>query len=143
MKQAACVVAIGLGLLLTTGCASEFRVPVTGRIGGQPAFGHSTARLQGESTFTVDTASGLRCEGVYDAMTSAPELAAEGSCNDGRTAKLSIVRNTGRLGGVARGTLSDGTKGQFVFGRDMRYEDAFPGPDETAPPIPQVKPRRR
>lgn len=131
------VLAASFAVLLAS-CAMEMRSPVTGKIGGDVAFGYSTARLQGESTFTVDTKSGLRCDGVYDASSGNRVIQAETKCNDGRTGIITIVRKEAGFGGTATGALSDGTKGQFVFGKDVRYEDEFPGPDQTAnrPPKP-------
>lgn len=128
--------------LALSACATEFRSPVTGKIGGETAFGYSTARFQGDSDFVVDTTKGLRCEGKYDALTQAKTITATATCNDGRTGELTIQRKEATLGGTAVGTLSDGTRGQFVFGKDIRYEDEFPGPDATAPAKPAPTRRR-
>lgn len=129
--------------LLLGGCATEFRSPITGRIGGETAFGYATARLYGESDFTVDTTKGLRCEGKYDAITQAKVITATAACNDGRTGEVMIQRKPTGLGGTATGTFADGTKAQFVFGKDVRYEDEFPGPDATAPVKPAPVQKRR
>lgn len=130
-----------IAVAILAGCATEFRVPVTGRIGGETAFGYSMARLQGKSDFTADTTKGLRCEGTYDAFDTAEQITVAATCNDGRTGTLHVTRKPNG-GGVAVGTLSDGTRAQFVFGLKLRYEDEFPGADATAPVKP-IPPQRR
>jgi len=137
------LISLGVMAISISACATEFRSPVTGRIGGATAFGYTTARLAGESTFTVDTTAGLRCEGVYDALSHAEEIVAKATCNDGRSGEVFIKRKSAGLAGTAIGVLSDGTKAQFVFGKDARYEDEFPGPDATAPTPAKPAPKRR
>jgi hypothetical protein len=124
-------------------CASEARIPVTGKIGGQTAFGYAIVRFHGDSEFTVDTAEGVRCGGTYDAHDQSQVIRVNASCADGRTGELLIQRKPGLIGGTATGTLIDGTRGQFVFGKDVRYEEEFPGPDLTAPPSPLAKGKQK
>lgn len=106
------------------GCATEFHAPVSGVIGRERAQGQSTARLDGNGTFTVSTLSGLTCNGTYNSLDQNPTIAANTTCNDGRTGRLLITRNINRGTGTVIGRLSDGTDARFVFG-DISFAEAF------------------
>lgn len=141
-------VTVTVAAVLLTGCASiEITIPVNGRIGGTFASGHATARGDGNGTFWVQQVNGgPRCEGKYDAFDKSPELVIPVTCSDGRAGDVHIKRRPSLLGGTATGALGDGTKAQFVFGKDIDYEEEFPGPDATAPapkPAPPASQRRR
>lgn len=102
-------------LAILSGCGS-FTVPASGLLSdGTVLTGTTTAAASG-GTFEV-TGGGITCSGTYDAMSSAKRIQAPASCSDGRTGTLDIVRNADGLGGVATGTFSDGTTGEFVFGK--------------------------
>jgi hypothetical protein len=107
------------------GCAAEIRVPVTGKVGSDTAFGYAIGRLQGDSTFTIDTTKGLRCGGVYNALDQGRSISAPFTCNDGRSGQITITRDRGLTTGTAVAVMPDGTKAQFAFGKDVRYEDRF------------------
>ncbi len=117
-------VALSLGILALAACATEFHAPVSGVIGEQRAQGQSTARIDGNGTFFVETVSGLRCEGTYDALDINPTIRAKATCNDGRSGTLLITRNISRGTGTAIGRLNDGTDARFVFG-DISFAEAF------------------
>lgn len=109
---------------IACGCVSEFSVPVTGEIGGQPAQGAATARLDGNGSFNVSNLDGLTCLGEYDALDSAPTIKSEVTCNDGRTGQLIITRTLNGISGTVIGRLNDGTDARFVFG-DLTFAQAF------------------
>ena len=133
INQAA--IAAGLCASFLAGCAAiELSVPVNGKVAGEFASGIATARGDGNGTFWVQTKpGGPRCEGKYDSLDTSRELTVSLVCNDGRTGTVLIRRRESLVGGTALATLSDGSKGQFVYGKDVRYEEEFPGPDATAP----------
>jgi hypothetical protein len=112
-------------LFFLSACAAEIRVPVTGRVGSDLAYGYAISRLQGESIFTVDTTKGLRCSGTYNAFDRAPTINAHFTCNDSRAGTIQISRDPGLLTGTAVAALPDGTAAHFVFGKGIRYEDRF------------------
>ncbi len=106
---------------------------MTGTIGSQPAQGAATARLDAPGTFYVLTPRGLRCEGTYDSLSTAPTITAPVRCTDGRTGTLIITRSMDLLSGTVIGELSDGTPAQFVFG-NLSYGQAFGvGGAQTSP----------
>lgn len=118
------LIAIAAASLALAGCASEFSVPVTGVLGNQSAQGAATARMSGDGTFFVSTASGLRCEGTYDSLSRAPTIEAPVTCSDGRSGRLVITRTMNMVSGTVIGQLNDGTPGRFVFG-DLTFDQAF------------------
>lgn len=122
-------------LVALGGCATEMTVPVTGYIGDEAAAGQSTARLNAPGDFWVETLSGLRCEGTYDATDTNPTISIPARCNDGRTAQLLATRNTMTGGGTVIGRLSDGTEGRFVFG-NLSFEQAYGGSGAQTMPYP-------
>lgn len=105
--------------------ACSYSVPVTGTIGDTPVQGQATAKAP-TGDFWVMSTTGLRCDGTYDSMTSAPTITAPVKCNDGRTGDLIITRTLDMLSGTVIGRLSDGTEGRFVFG-NLTYAQAFGG----------------
>jgi hypothetical protein len=120
---------------LLTACATEFSVPVTGFIGSDQALGQTTARLDGNGTFSVSTLSGLTCQGTYDSLDSNPSITAPASCSDGRSGTLLIARNTMTGGGTVIGRLNDGTDARFVFG-NLTFNQAFGGTASQTNPYP-------
>lgn len=122
MKNVIALVALAVGLC---GCA-ELKVPVTGVLGSEPAQGAAVGNINGEGSFYVVTARGLRCDGSYDPLSTEPTLQSAIACNDGRTGNLIITRQMDMLSGTAIGRLSDGTEGQFVFG-NITFDQAFGG----------------
>lgn len=113
-------------LMLPACAAIEISKPLTGKFRGRFMSGFATARGDGNGSFWVQTRpGGLRCEGKYNSLNTARELTAEVTCNDGRTGTVEVERKPNLLGGIALMTLNDGSKGQFVFGDDVRYEEEF------------------
>jgi hypothetical protein len=121
-------------VIVLSACASlEFRFPVEGRMGGVGTKGLATASGGGNGMFYIDVPGGGRCSGAYDSLNRDPVLTLRIECDDGRTGQITVTRKPDLINGVAVGTLSDGTRGQFVFGRNISYDAEFPGPDHTAP----------
>lgn len=115
---------MAVGLVALAGCATSFAVPVTGMIGGEAAQGEAVARTDGNGTFWIETVDGLRCDGTYDALITAPTIRVPVKCSDGRTGSLLATRQGGS--GTVIGKLNDGTEGRFVFG-NLSFSQAFPG----------------
>ncbi len=112
----------GSMFVVLTGCSMS--VPVTGVIGDETAQGQATASSDGSGTFSVATIEGLSCNGTYDSLDRAPTISAPVVCNDGRTGNLLVTRTLDGVSGTVVGKLSDGTRGQFVFG-NLTFEQAF------------------
>lgn len=115
--------------MLLGGCNSAphdmFSIPVTGQLSnGNAAFGQATARSDGLGTFWVKVPGAERCSGAYRVADTNPTLIVPVSCNDGRLGEAVITRQADLMSGSAIVKLSDGTKGQFVFG-DIRFDQAF------------------
>ena len=99
------------------GCGT-ITVPASGITSkGEKFYGQATASMS-EGKFQVTNQTGVLCSGNYDPMSRARELDVSFTCTDGRTGTLHIVRNPNLMGGVGTGTFSDGTTGDFKFGRD-------------------------
>lgn len=121
-------VAILLPALLV-GCMT-IQVPVTGQLAdGTPMAGEAIGAWNGNGTFFVETTRGLRCSGTYNSLSQSPTLIIPVTCSDGRTGRLLSTRQMDMLSGSAIAELSDGTKGQFVFG-NLKFDQAF-GPGAT------------
>ena len=117
-------ITITAGLLALSGCASEFSVPVTGEVSGQPAAGQATARMSGKGDFWVQIPGGMKCGGDYDALNTQPTIVVPVWCGDGRKGEAVITRQMDMVSGTAIVSLTDGTKGQFVFG-NIKFDQAF------------------
>lgn len=117
-RSALCICVLGLA-----GCGS-LSVPVTGFVGDQPAQGEATAKLSGAGTFWVMTTSGLRCEGIYDSITTRPTITSPVECSDGRSGTAIITRTMDQVSGTVIARLTDGTEGRFVFG-NLQFDQAF------------------
>jgi len=118
-------VAMGVMAILLAGCASKIQVPVTGQLDdGTPAAGMATAMMSGEGNFWIKIPGGPRCDGTYDAFSSAPTIVVPATCDDGRAGEVIITRQLNMTSGTAIAQLEDGTRGQFVFG-DLTFEQAF------------------
>ena len=114
---------LAAAVIALAACGS-LSVPVTGEIGTQPAQGQATAKFSGEGTFWVMTTRGLRCEGIYDSITTQPTITAPITCNDGRSGTAIITRTLDMLSGTVIARLDDGTEGRFVFG-NLSFDQAF------------------
>lgn len=102
-----------------------FSIPVTGEFSrGGPAAGQATARSDGVGTFWVQVPGGRRCSGEYSVRDPSPTLVVPVRCTDKRTGQVVITRQPGLMSGTAIVKLSDGTRGQFVFG-DITFEQRF------------------
>lgn len=118
-------VAIGIVVLSIAGCASEFRVPVTGQSStGEAAAGEAIARLSGKGEFWVKFPAGMRCEGDYDSLDRAPTIIVPVRCDNGTRGEAVVTRQLNGISGTAIVKLTNGQSGQFVFG-DITYEQAF------------------
>lgn len=63
--------------------------------------------------------SGNKCSGTYDQFSTAKRLTVPVSCTNGQTGTLEIVRNNSLKGGKGTAIFSDGTTGNFEFGKDL------------------------
>jgi len=109
---------------LIAGCATTY--PVVGQLDdGTPMLGENDI-LAG--TFWAASTSGLRCDGTYDNITTTSTIMVLLHCNDGRTGKAIATRSGVNASGgavTAIAELNDGTKGQFVIGPNVSYQQAF------------------
>jgi hypothetical protein len=101
-----------------------FSLPVTGQFGSVPAAGQATAFNNGIGRFWVQTPGGARCSGEYQVRDPSPALVVPGTCSDGKRGQIVITRTANLMSGSAIVRLSDGTRGQFVFG-DLTYGQTF------------------
>lgn len=101
-----------------------FRLPVTGQFGSTPAAGQVTAFNNGVGTFWVQTPGGARCTGEYQVRDPNPALVLAGKCTNGKHGQIVVTRTPDLMSGSAIVKLSDGTRGQFVFG-NLTYGQAF------------------
>lgn len=104
--------------------AAMFALPVTGQFGSTPAAGQVTAFNNGVGTFWVMTPGGARCAGEYQVRDPNPALVLTGKCSDGKTGQIVVTRTPDLMSGSAIVRLSNGTRGQFVFG-NITYAQAF------------------
>lgn len=121
-------------VLALAACATEFSVPVTGKIGNEPAQGAATARMDGNGTFFALTSRGMRCDGTYDSRDTSPTIVALATCSDGRKGNLIITRSLDGASGTVIGRLNDGTEARFVFG-NLSYGQAFDGSSAATAPV--------
>lgn len=101
-----------------------FSLPVTGQFGSVPAAGQATAYSDGVGRFWVQTPGGARCSGEYQVRDPSPTLVVPGKCTNGKSGQIVITRTANLMSGSAIVRLSDGTRGQFVFG-DLTYGQTF------------------
>lgn len=101
-----------------------FRLPVTGQFGSAPAAGQITAFNNGVGTFWVQTPGGARCTGEYQVRDRNPALVLAGKCSNGKQGQIVVTRTPDLMSGSAIVKLTDGTRGQFVFG-NLTYSQAF------------------
>jgi hypothetical protein len=103
---------------ILSGCGS-ISVPASGETSsGEVFFGQATASMS-EGKFVVTNTAGIICSGNYDQFSKAREMVVTFTCTDGRTGTLNILRNPNLMGGAGTGTFSDGTTGNFRFGKDI------------------------
>ncbi|MBN9317714.1 MAG: hypothetical protein J0I99_18395 [Devosia sp.] len=115
-----------------SGCVSSqpgepiamFRLPVTGQFGAMPAAGQITAFNNGVGTFWVQTPGDARCSGEYQVRDPNPALVLAGKCSNGKSGQIVVTRTPDLMSGSAIVRLSDGTRGQFVFG-NLTYAQTF------------------
>ncbi|MBI1273678.1 MAG: hypothetical protein GC131_06315 [Alphaproteobacteria bacterium] len=107
-----------LSVFLLCGCATY---PVYGTVKGAKAesfIGSATTALGGNGNITITSDTGVKCEGEYYAPSSLTgATAGEGtlSCGNGLTGQFNFAGTTSS--GQGFGTLSDGRKFEFYFGR--------------------------
>ena len=129
IKSLTNAVIAGAIALILAGCNSAphdiFSIPVTGQLSnGSAAFGQATARSDGLGTFWVKVPGAERCGGNYRVGDSSQTSVVPVLCNDGRSGEAVITRQADLMSGSAIVKLSDGTKGQFVFG-DIHFDQTF------------------
>lgn len=133
IRDVALVLGATLLPALAAGCTTTapsvsraiFRLPVTGEFSDRtPAAGQATAYSDGHGAFWVQVPGGPRCSGTYNAHDPNPTLVVAGVCSDGKEADVVITRQADLMTGTAIVKLSDGRRGQFVFG-NLTFDQAF------------------
>ncbi len=115
MRKPVIVVA---AVALLTGCAESF--PVVGSTSKGVQFtGAAVAALSG-GTFQITATNGVACNGTYDDLSLSRVITAPVTCSDGRYGDLTITRTPDLEAGTGSGTLNDGTRITFRFGRLAR-----------------------
>lgn len=101
-----------------------FRLPVTGQFGSTPAAGQITAFSDGVGKFWIQVPGGARCSGEYQVRDPNPALVLAGKCSNGKQGQIVVTRAPDLMSGSAIVKLTDGTRGQLVFG-NLTYGQAF------------------
>lgn len=103
----------GLGL---TGCGSV-TVPASGVTStGEKFTGSATASVSA-GTFEMTGSSGAKCSGTYDQFSTVKRMTIPFTCSNGKRGTLEIIRNNDLRGGKGTASFSDGSTGNFVFGK--------------------------
>ncbi|AUB83919.1 hypothetical protein [Candidatus Thiodictyon syntrophicum] len=92
------------------------------------------------SNFRV-TSGHKACRGAYSAYTGSRDAIYDVYCNDGRAGWAATIRDQSGSNGIGQLTLSDGTKGEIIFGyaalgraRPYPWGDVWrPRPGQTGP----------
>ena len=118
------IVAICAALLLAGCAAMTISVPVTGQINGVAAAGQAVGHGDGAGTFWAQIPGGMRCDGTYDSLDQNPSFVVPVTCSNGTTGEMVVTRAPDLVSGSGIVALSDGSKGQFVFG-NLKFDQAF------------------
>ena len=107
-----------LSLFVLASCATQFSLPVVGRLSnGDTAQGSVSLEIGNPlGKFEVFTLSGLNCVGTYDANSTISTLVIPIVCNDGITGTVIATRDASLAAGTAEARLSNGLSGRFLFG---------------------------
>ncbi|GJD62132.1 hypothetical protein [Methylobacterium frigidaeris] len=115
---------------LLTGAANAqpapiFAIPVTGQLtNGIAAAGQATGYRHGLGEFWVAFPGSIRCTGTWSVRDPNPTIVMPVTCGARVRGEAIVTRQPGFMTGSAIVALSNGQRGQFVFG-DLTYEQAF------------------
>jgi len=117
---------VGLTALGSAACIpDEISVPITGRLSdGTLAAGEATSRRDGHGALWVQIPGGFRCEGKYNSLERSASVVVPVTCSNGLKGEAVVAIQLDRMSGTALVRLSDGRRGQFVFG-NLSFEQAF------------------
>lgn len=106
-------------MALPLSACGSITVPASGTTStGELFYGQAIATMSA-GTFQVTNAQNVICSGNYDQFSKAKEFDIPFKCTDGRSGTIHIVRNDDLLSGGGTGVFSDGTTGEFKFGKDV------------------------
>lgn len=122
------VVAI-LALLLASPVHAQpkpvFAIPITGQLtNGAAAAGQATGFDNGVGEFWVAFPGSMRCAGNWSVRDRNPTIVIPVTCGARVSGEVIVTRQAGLMTGSAIVALSNGQRGQFVFG-DLTYDQAF------------------
>lgn len=103
-----------LTVFLLSACTTTVPVAVIAPK-GRVLTGTATASLNG-SYFQVSDGR-LTCSGSYDGLNSSGTITMPVHCSDGRKGFVTAIREESMTDGYGKVVLSDGTTGDFVFGK--------------------------
>lgn len=105
--------------------APLFSLPITGQLSnGVPAAGQATAYNNGVGEFWVQFPGSMRCAGTYAVRDPNPTIVVPVTCGSKIRGEAVITRQADLMSGTAIVGLSNGKRGQFVFG-NLRFEQVF------------------
>lgn len=115
-------------LLIGTASAQPapiFAIPITGQLAnGYAAAGQATGYDNGVGEFWVAFPGSIRCTGSWSVRDPNPTIVIPVACGSRLKGEAIVTRQAGLMTGSAIVALSNGQRGQFVFG-DLTYEQAF------------------
>jgi len=105
--------------------APIFAIPITGQLAnGNAAAGQATGFNNGVGEFWVAFPGSIRCTGTWAVRDPNPTIVIPVTCGARVRGEAIVTRQAGFMTGSAIVALSNGQRGQFVFG-DLTYEQAF------------------
>ena len=105
--------------------APLFAISITGQLtNGSPAAGQATGYNNGVGEFWVAFPGSIRCSGTWAVRDQNPTIIIPVTCGARVHGEAIVTRQAGFMTGSAIVALSNGKRGQFVFG-DVTYEQAF------------------
>ncbi|WP_056200302.1 hypothetical protein [Methylobacterium sp. Leaf123] len=105
--------------------APIFAIPITRQLtNGAAAAGQATGYNTGVGEFWVAFPGSIRCSGTWSVRDPNPTIIIPVTCGARVYGEAIVTRQAGFMTGSAIVALSNGKRGQFVFG-DLSYEQAF------------------
>jgi hypothetical protein len=105
--------------------AAIFAIPITGQLtNGAAASGQATGYRDGHGDFWAAFPDSMRCSGTWAVRDPNPTIVIPVSCGTRVRGEAIVTRQAGFMTGSAIVGLSNGQRGQFVFG-DLTFEQAF------------------
>ncbi|QRE74630.1 hypothetical protein [Methylobacterium aquaticum] len=128
MKSSCLHHVLAAALLIGTASAQPapiFAIPITGQLAnGHAAAGQATGYDNGVGEFWVAFPGSIRCTGSWSVRDPNPTIVIPVACGSRLKGEAIVTRQAGLMTGSAIVALSNGQRGQFVFG-DLTYEQAF------------------